>query len=134
MREMREWLPVFLSFYPALHARVPTIVYGSQIIAVTQGVDVSSKDIDLLCPNVTLMAIEEAYLESSGEDRMRLELLRSGEGYFFTLYYPLGERPMPIEIFTRTYLGSLSVLRSSGGGEQMGEELPLTLLRSLCGY
>ncbi len=105
MREMSEWLPVFLSFYPALHARVPTIVYGSQIIAVTQGVDVSSKDIDLLCPNITLRAIEEAYAESSGREEMRIELIKSRRGYVFTLYYPLGERPIPIEIFTTTPLG-----------------------------
>jgi hypothetical protein len=105
MREMSEWLPVFLSFYPALHARVPTIVYGSQIIAVTQGIDVSSKDIDLLCPNVTLKAIEEAYAESSGREEMRIELIKSRRGHVFTIYYPLGERPIPIEIFTTTPLG-----------------------------
>lgn len=105
MREMSEWLPVFLSFYQALNTRVPTIVYGSQIIAVVQGLDVSSKDIDLLCPNITLRAIEEAYLESSGEERMRLEVLKSREGHVFTLYYPLGHKPIPIEIFTRTFLG-----------------------------
>jgi len=105
MREMSDWLPVFLSFYPALHARVPTIVYGSQIIAVTQGVDVSSKDIDLLSPNVTLSAIEEAYAESSGREEMRIELIKSRRGHIFTLYYPSGERPIPIEIFTTTPLG-----------------------------
>ncbi|RSN71698.1 hypothetical protein [Candidatus Methanodesulfokora washburnensis] len=105
MREISEWLPVFLSFYPVLHKRVPTIVYGSQIIAVTKGIDVSSKDIDLLCPGATLKAIEEAYVESSGREEMRLELIRSKRGHVFTLYYPLGERPIPIEIFTTTPLG-----------------------------
>jgi hypothetical protein len=66
---MNEWLPVLLSFYPALNSRVPTVIHGSQILAVTQGLDVSSKDIDLLSPNVTLSAVEEAYIRASGKRR-----------------------------------------------------------------
>jgi hypothetical protein len=69
MRSMNEWLPVLLPFYPALNSRVPTVIYGSQILAVTQSLDVSSKDIDLLSPNVTLSAVEEAYIRASGKRR-----------------------------------------------------------------
>ncbi len=54
MRDMKEWLPILLSFYPALSRRTPTLIYGSQILSVVTGMDVSSKDIDLLSPNVTL--------------------------------------------------------------------------------
>lgn len=69
MRSMNEWLPVLLPFYPALNSRVSTVIYGSQILAVTQSLDVSSKDIDLLSPNVTLSAVEEAYIRASGKRR-----------------------------------------------------------------
>jgi hypothetical protein len=85
-------LPILLSSPPRESA-----YYGSQIIAVTQGIDVSSKEIDLLCPSVTLKAIEEAYAESPGREEMR-KLIKSRRGHVFTIYYPLGERPIPIEI------------------------------------
>jgi len=106
MRSMNEWLPVLLSFYPALNSRVPTVIYGSQILAVTQSLDVSSKDIDLLSPNVTLSEVEEAYIRASGKEEMRAELIRSKKGYFITVYYPVDEKPIPIEIFTTTLLGN----------------------------
>ncbi|MGC8577015.1 MAG: hypothetical protein ACP5HX_08030 [Thermoproteota archaeon] len=103
---MNEWLPVLLSFYPALNSRVPTVVYGSQILAVTQGLDVSSKDIDLLSPSVTLSAVEEAYIRASGKEEMRVELIRGKKGHVITVYYPTDDRPIPIEIFTITLLGN----------------------------
>ncbi len=105
MRNMGEWLPILLSFYPALSRRTPTLVYGSQILSVVTGIDVSSKDIDLLSPNVTLSQIEDAYRESSDKEEFRIELLKTRRGRVFTLYYPSGSRPIPIEIFTTTPLG-----------------------------
>jgi hypothetical protein len=86
-------LPILLSSPPRESA-----YYGSQIIAVTQGIDVSSKEIDLLCPSVTLKAIEEAYAESSRREEMRIELIKSRRGHVLTIYYPLDEKPIPIEI------------------------------------
>ncbi len=105
MRKFQEWLPVLLSFYPAINKRTPTLIYGSQILAVVQGLDVTSKDIDLLSPRVTLSAVEEAYHESSNREEMRMELLKTKKGHVFTIYYPVNERPIPIEIFTTTLLG-----------------------------
>jgi len=105
MRKFQEWLPVLTSFYPAINKRTPTLVYGSQILAVVQGLDVASKDVDLLSPGVTLTAIEEAYQESSGEEEMRMELLKTKKGHVFTIYYPIDENPIPVEIFTTTFLG-----------------------------
>lgn len=37
---------------------------------------------------------------------MRLELIKGKKGYIITVYYPTGERPIPIEIFTTTLLGN----------------------------
>ncbi len=105
MRRFQEWLPVLISFYPAISKRVFTLIYGSQILTVIQGLDVASKDIDLLSPEVTLSVIEEAYHESTGREEMRMELLKTKRGHVFSIYYPLDERPIPIEIFTTTLLG-----------------------------
>ncbi len=105
VRSEDEWLPVLLSIYPPLSEKTPTLIYGSQILAVVAGIDVSSKDIDLLAPNITLSIIEEAYREATGLEKMRLELLKTERGRVFTLYYPTDERPIPVEIFTTTPLG-----------------------------
>jgi hypothetical protein len=37
---------------------------------------------------------------------MRAELIRSKKGYFITVYYPVDDKPIPIEIFTTTLLGN----------------------------
>ncbi len=107
--EGKGWLPVLKLFYPALKRRAPTLVYGSQILAVVAGLDVVSKDLDLLCPQATPSRLEEAYFEVSGSERFRMEVITRREPRIrvYTLYFPLPgmQRPVPVEIFTATHLG-----------------------------
>lgn len=103
------WLPILRDAYVALSSEYTAVIVGSQVLYLTLGEGVETKNIDLLIEDYNPVKVADIVSKALKLEEIRYEVFRSRDGNLIThIFIPLTTGVLSLEIMSRLHLGRIS--------------------------
>jgi predicted nucleotidyltransferase len=106
---VNTWLPVLKSVYKALSSEYTTVIVGSQVLYLTLGEPVETKNIDLLIEDYNPVRVADLISRALNLEELRYEVFKARDGNLMThVFVPLTIGVLAVEVMSRLHLGRIS--------------------------